>query len=220
MTDNNNFNFTPEAPQPAEAAQAYEAAEQAIQNAAGTANAAAETVENAAQSFQSTAESFQMPEAPAAPEPPVYQQPVQEQAQQYAPPQYTAPQYTVPQQPQQQAPQYQPPIYGQAPVQQPVQPQQQYKTFYDVPPVGYQQKSRLAAGLLGIMLGGFGIHNFYLENKNRAIIQLVISLVGGVITCGVATIAMEVWGIVEGIQIFQGTNPERNYDGNGVILRD
>ena len=37
-------------------------------------------------------------------------------------------------------------------------------------PPGYQQKSKMAAGLLGIFLGALGIHNFYLGNSNRGII--------------------------------------------------
>ena len=34
------------------------------------------------------------------------------------------------------------------------------------------QKSKMAAGLLGIFLGGWGIHNFYLGNTTRGIIQI------------------------------------------------
>ena len=30
-------------------------------------------------------------------------------------------------------------------------------------PDGTEKKSKLAAGLLGIFLGGFGVHNFYLD---------------------------------------------------------
>ena len=106
--------------------------------------------------------------------------------------------------------------YGQPP-QQPVA--YDYKPRYDVPPVGYQQKSRLAAGILAIMLGCFGIHNFYLNFNSRAIIQLVVSLAGGIITCGMATLAMEVWAFIEGIQLLSG-HPSRLYDGNGVITKE
>ncbi len=35
-------------------------------------------------------------------------------------------------------------------------------TFATSVPAGYQQKSKIIAGILGIFLGGFGIHNFYL----------------------------------------------------------
>lgn len=79
------------------------------------------------------------------------------------------------------------------------------------------QKSRMAAGLLGIFLGGLGIHNFYLGKTNRALIQLLVSLIGGVITCGLAAVAMEIWGLVEGIMILAGSI---TVDGNGIPLKD
>lgn len=40
------------------------------------------------------------------------------------------------------------------------------------------QKSKLTAGLLAIFLGTLGIHNFYLGFTTKAIIQLVVSLLG------------------------------------------
>ena len=79
------------------------------------------------------------------------------------------------------------------------------------------QKSRMAAGLLGVFLGGLGIHNFYLGKTNRALVQLLVSLIGGVLTCGLAAIAMEIWGLVEGIMILAGSI---TVDGNGVPLKD
>lgn len=111
---------------------------------------------------------------------------------------------------------YQPPQYG---------PNGNYSPGYyqpvkmDYPPQGYQQKSRLAAALLAFMFGTFGVHNFYLGFKNRAVIQLVVSIVGFFLTCGVATAAIAIWGFVEGVQLVIG-NEEHRYDGNGVILRD
>ena len=75
------------------------------------------------------------------------------------------------------------------------------------------QKSKLIAGLLGILLGSLGIHNFYLGNTNRGLTQLLVSLIGGIFTCGVAAIAMEIWGLVEGIQILTGTI-NTDADGN------
>lgn len=71
------------------------------------------------------------------------------------------------------------------------------------------QKSKLVAGLLGIFLGGWGIHNFYLGNTKKAIIQIVVSLV----TCGIGGI----WGFVEGILILIGNI---NTDANGNPLKD
>ena len=74
-------------------------------------------------------------------------------------------------------------------------------------------KSKLVAGLLGIFLGSLGIHNFYLGNNNRGLTQLLVSLIGGIFTCGLASIATEIWGLIEGIQILTGTI-STDADGN------
>ena len=149
---------------------------------------------------------FHTPEPPHAPEPPqpepAYQQPHYEQPS-YNDPSYGAPQYGAPQY----NTQYQPP-------QQPY-----YQPQYSVPPAGYLQKSRLAAGLLGILLGTLGIHNFYLGFTTRGVVQLLVSIIGGIFTCGMATVAIAVWGFVEGVLLL-AASPSRMYDGHGVILRD
>lgn len=115
---------------------------------------------------------------------------------------------------------YQPPQYGQPPQQpqyqqqyQPPQPQHIY-----TPPAGYQQKSRLAAAILAISVGAFGVHNFYLGNKGKAVVQLVVSIVG-IFLLAIPTIAMGVWSMVEGIMLLIG-NENQRFDGNGVILKD
>ena len=36
-------------------------------------------------------------------------------------------------------------------------------------------KSKIAAGLLGIFLGTFGVHNFYLGNTGKAVAQLLFA---------------------------------------------
>lgn len=79
------------------------------------------------------------------------------------------------------------------------------------------QKSKLVAGLLAIFLGSLGIHNFYLGFQKKALIQLLVSLIGGIITCGVASIAIGIWALVEGIQILTGSI---SADANGVPLKD
>ena len=72
-----------------------------------------------------------------------------------------------------------------------------------------EAKSKMAAGLLGIFLGSIGIHNFYLGNTSRGVIQIVVTLV----TCGFGGI----WGLIEGIMILAGSI---NTDANGVPLKD
>lgn len=74
-------------------------------------------------------------------------------------------------------------------------------------------KSKIAAGLLGIFLGSFGVHNFYLGYTGKAIAQLLITL----LTCGFGSIISSIWGFIEGILILTGSI---NVDGNGNPLVD
>lgn len=81
----------------------------------------------------------------------------------------------------------------------------------------YEQKSKLAAGLLGIFLGSLGVHNFYLGYNEKAIAQLLITIIGGIVTCGIAASATYIWGLIEGIMILTGNI---NKDANGIELKD
>jgi TM2 domain-containing membrane protein YozV len=58
---------------------------------------------------------------------------------------------------------------------------------------------KLAAGLLGVFLGAFGVHKFVLGYTTPGVIMLVVSLAGGLVTCGVASFVMGVIGLIEGI---------------------
>ena len=69
------------------------------------------------------------------------------------------------------------------------------------------QKSKLTAGLLGIFLGGLGIHNFYLGFTGKAIAQIVLSMCFGV---------GAIWGLIEGIMILTGSIDK---DANGIPLK-
>lgn len=80
-------------------------------------------------------------------------------------------------------------------------------------PVLGPQKSKLAAGLLGILLGGLGIHNFYLGYTTKGIIQLLLTL----LTCGFGGIISSIWGLIEGVMILTGSI---STDGSGVPLKD
>ena len=72
-----------------------------------------------------------------------------------------------------------------------------------------ESKSKLAAGLLGIFLGGWGIHNFYLGFTGKGIAQIIVTIV----TCGIGSL----WGFVEGILILTGSI---NTDAQGIPLKD
>ncbi len=137
-------------------------------------------------------------------------QPYGQQTQYQAPQQPYGQQHQAPQQPYGQQTQYQAPQqpYGQQQYQAPQQPygQPQYQA-----PIGYDQKSKIVAGLLGIFLGSLGIHNFYLGFTSRAIIQIVVTI----ITCGIGSL----WGFIEGIMLICGSY-NNNLDANGIPLKD
>lgn len=65
-------------------------------------------------------------------------------------------------------------------------------------------KTKLLAGIFALVLGSLGVHNFYLGNTQKAVIQLLLTLIGGWFTFGIAPIAAWCWAIVEGIYIFTG----------------
>lgn len=140
---------------------------------------------------------------PTAPQPP-YQQPYQGQQS------YPAP---APQQPYAQ-PQYQ----GYPPEQQ--QPQQYGHPPVPNPAYGYPQpKSKIAAGLFGIFLGGLGIHRFYLGYTGIGVLQLCLTVVVSLFTFGFGLLFVGLWGFIEGIMILAGAGHFQR-DARGVPLRD
>ena len=153
------------------------------------------------------------PEVQAQAQPEAQQQPFQQQPFQQQPYQ----QQGYQQQPQQQQPYQQQPYqqqgYQQQPYQQqgyqqqPYQQQGYQQPYYNPNMAGAPLKSKMAAGLLGIFLGGFGVHNFYLGFTSKAVIQIVVSL----LTCGMGSL----WGFIEGILILTGSI---NTDADGRPL--
>ena len=65
-------------------------------------------------------------------------------------------------------------------------------------PVG---RSKCIAGLLGILFGWLGLHNFYLGFTGKAFAQLLIT----VVTLGTLGWISMIWGIVEGIRCHTGS---------------
>lgn len=95
-----------------------------------------------------------------------------------------------------------------------------------MPLMGYMirpdnRKSKLAAGLLGLFLGCYGVHNFYLGYTGKAVAQLLMGILGTLFSClvipALALAASFIWGFVEGILILAGTI---RVDGHGVPLRE
>ena len=85
-------------------------------------------------------------------------------------------------------------------------PQPQYAPPPQYAAVG--EKSKLAAGLLGIFLGGWGIHRFYLGYVGIGIVQIIVTIV----TFGFGAL----WGFIEGILILTGTF---NKDAKGLLIK-
>ena len=82
-------------------------------------------------------------------------------------------------------------------------------------------KSKVAAGVLGIIFGGLGVHNFYLGYTSKAVTQLALTIVGWLLSCfGIGvflTVGISIWGLVEGILILAD---KINTDANGLPLSE
>ena len=74
-------------------------------------------------------------------------------------------------------------------------------------------KSKMAAGLFGIFLGGLGVHSFYLGKIGIGVLQIIVTI----FTCGIGSL----WGFIEGIVILC-SKPGSAYhkDANGCELDD
>lgn|SRR5690625_2913391 len=101
----------------------------------------------------------------------------------------------------------QPPYGGQPPQggQPPYPPQGGYP---GQPPAS--PKTKLVAGLLGIFLGGWGVHRFYLGYTNIGVWQIVVTI----LTCGIGAL----WGLIEGILYLVSDDPKWSTDANGNYL--
>lgn len=154
---------------------------------------------------------------PYNPNPYASQQPAQPF---YGQPTYGQPDYTQSSQPpyyQQQAQlRYEQPSYNQPPI---YAQQTYYQAAQQQPGYGYAQKSKIVAGLLGLFLGGLGVHNFYLGYTGKAVAQLLLTLIGWIILIG--PIISGIWALIESVLILcssYGSNWHR--DGRGQELQD
>lgn len=79
-------------------------------------------------------------------------------------------------------------------------------------------KSKVLAGLLGVFLGGLGIHNFYLGHTGKAVIQLLIGVLGWIVLMGWIA---NLWGFIEGIVILTSKKGSSwHQDSQGLELED
>lgn len=65
-----------------------------------------------------------------------------------------------------------------------------------------EPKQKLVAGLLGILLGGFGVHSFYLGKTGKGIVQIIVTFV----TFGFGAL----WGFIEGIILLVNGGTDKN----------
>jgi TM2 domain-containing membrane protein YozV len=67
------------------------------------------------------------------------------------------------------------------------------------PPVRREENKKIVSGIFGILLGGFGIHKFYLGYTKEGIIQFILGFV-----CGIGWLI----GLIEGIIYLVKTDEE------------
>lgn len=66
---------------------------------------------------------------------------------------------------------------------------------------------KIAAGILGIVLNGLGVHKFILGYTTEGIIMLVTWL-AGFLLCGIPSVVVSVIGIIEGIMYLTKSDEE------------
>jgi len=60
------------------------------------------------------------------------------------------------------------------------------------------ENKKILAGILAIVLGGFGVHKFILGYSKEGIIMLIVSIVGWFL-CGIPSMLVWIVGLIEGI---------------------
>jgi TM2 domain-containing membrane protein YozV len=65
--------------------------------------------------------------------------------------------------------------------------------------VNLGDNKNLVAGLCGILLGALGVHKFILGYTKEGIIMVLVTVIGGIVTCGFGAAIMGIIGLVEGI---------------------
>lgn len=72
-------------------------------------------------------------------------------------------------------------------------------SMYDI-----STKSKLAAGILGLLFGSLGIHNFYLGYTLKAIAQIIITIFCIIFSILPGIVVVSIWGFIEGVMILAG----------------
>lgn len=78
-------------------------------------------------------------------------------------------------------------------------------------------KSKILAGVFGILLGTIGVHNFYLGYNGKAIAQVLITI----LSLGFLSWVSCLWGLIEGLLIiFSKAGSQWHVDASGRELSD
>ncbi|WP_051274706.1 NINE protein [Cellulomonas sp. URHD0024] len=80
-------------------------------------------------------------------------------------------------------------------------------------------RSRVAAGLLGVFLGGLGLHRMYLGYWRRGFTMLAVFFIGGLFTLGLATLVVCMVGFFEGLLYLSMHRGRFSRDARGRPLR-
>ena len=64
------------------------------------------------------------------------------------------------------------------------------------------------AGVFALLLGGLGIHKFYLGFTTPGLVMCLVSIIGGIFTCGLAAIPIAIIAVIEGIMYLTKSDDE------------
>lgn len=77
-----------------------------------------------------------------------------------------------------------------------------------------KKKSRITAGVFALVLGGFGVHKFYLGHKWPGVICILISLTG-ILTLFISNIVLGIICVIEGI--FYLTKSDEEFEQTYIV---
>ncbi len=67
---------------------------------------------------------------------------------------------------------------------------------------------KTTAGIFALFLGGLGVHKFYLGFTTPGLIMCLVSIIGGILTCGLACIPIGIIALIEGIMYLTKSDDE------------
>ncbi len=67
---------------------------------------------------------------------------------------------------------------------------------------------KIACGICGILIGAFGVHKFILGYTTEGLVMLLVTLIAGTLTCGIAAAVMGIIGLIEGIMYLTKSDAE------------